>query len=81
MRKMTNWWEQAQVRAKEDQAKIDDYEEKVALLSQETIRLGAMVKVKQEEVRQRAGEMEMSLRRSRVKENEEKMLMVRIQDL
>ena len=81
LRKMTNWYEQAQVRSKEDQAKIDDYEEKVALLSQETIRLGALNKVKNEEVRQRRGEAEMSLRRSRIKETEEKLMMARVQDL
>ena len=69
LRKMTNLYEQAEVRAKEDQARIEEYEEKMALLSQETMRLGALMKVKQKEVNQKTGEAEMNLRRSRIKES------------
>ena len=39
------------MRSKEDNAKIESYEEKVALLSQETFRLNEMMRAKQEEIK------------------------------
>jgi hypothetical protein len=44
--KLRNCYEQLQVRAREDNAKIDNYEEKVAMLSQETFRLNELMRGK-----------------------------------
>lgn len=49
-RKLKNIYEQCQITMKEDQNKIELYEEKVALLSQETYRLNEVLKGKIEEL-------------------------------
>lgn len=68
LRKVMNALEQTQIQLKEEEQRIDDYEEKVAMLSQETYRLNELVRAKQEEIKslKSANEHDFSMRISHI---------------